>query len=667
MSMWLEGLNPEQRLAVSHNDGPLLILAGAGSGKTTVLISRVGRLIHEGICKPEEITVLTFTNKAARELKHRVQQRLGRVARKIWAGTFHALGLEIIKQHHDKVNLPTQFTILDGTDTQTILKEIMTEIAVPGKEAFAVDKLLNIINTWRANPKKNVPGDEDYLALAEVLLPRLEKKLDLLGAVDFEGLLLKPIRLFKQYPDVLEKMQPRMKQLMVDEFQDTNSLQMEFIDLLAQPLCNLTVVGDDDQSIYGWRGAEIKNILQFPQKYKNCQVVKLERNYRSTPAILAVANELISHNTDRHGKILKSEKNEHGLLPEIFNCPTDEEECDWVVQQIKYFEQQGFKHCDIAILFRSNSQGALLEGTLRRHQIKYKLTGSNTLFDRKEVKEGLAFLRSAISPTDFSFKRILNIPPRGLGDSVLEKLHEASIKYQKPFWHNDTLLFSELNQKNLEVIQNFNSQLQLFKDKLIKSSDSPGKVLQEFLINIGYKEYILKSSKNKEGGDKKWILIEILGRILDSFAENGDRDYKMFSDFLDAMELRDFQNEKDHDDEVQLLTMHASKGLEYPVVLIVGVEEDIIPHRILGTDIHEERRLFYVALTRAKTNLLISRCMQRQKYGRLQNVSASRFLYEISDHLITKYEDMYRPVSGESRQSLVNDFMEKLKNKKATI
>ena len=403
---WLKGLNPEQSLAVQHNDGPLLILAGAGSGKTTVLVARAGRLVAEGVCRPDELTVLTFTNKAARELKHRVQVRLGKIAKKIGAGTFHSFGLQLVKKYHKELHLPHSPTILDQGDSQAIIKDLLRDLTVAGKDKFATEKLLNLVNEKRAFPKKTQVAEEEYLTVADWLLPRYEKRLSLLGAVDFESLLLMPLRLLRENSTILFEVQKHTRFMMVDEFQDTNALQMELIELLVRPHDNLAVVGDDDQSIYGWRGAVIQNILNFPRQFKKCEVVKLERNYRSTPAIVAIANSVIEKNDNRHGKILRAQESEETPLPEVFICETEDQECDFVVQQVRHFTGLGFKASEIAVLFRSNGQGALLEGTLRRNQIKYKITGSSTLFDRREVKDGLAFIRCAIAPTDFALNAV---------------------------------------------------------------------------------------------------------------------------------------------------------------------------------------------------------------------------------------------------------------------
>jgi DNA helicase-2/ATP-dependent DNA helicase PcrA len=678
---WTQGLNPEQIEAVNHNHGPLLILAGAGSGKTTVLVSRTGRLLDDKICAPHELKVLTFTNKASKELKHRVEQKIGKLAKKVWAGTFHSFGLQILKEFYDLAGLPQHFSILDQSDSQALVKEILGDLSVPGKDKFAVGKILEIINQWRVNPKKTIVAEDEYLAVSEVLKPKYIRRLELLGAVDFEGLMLKPLELLNTEEEVLKLIQERTKFLMVDEFQDTNVLQMNLIEKLVRPLCNITVVGDDDQSIYGWRGAVIENILQFPKQFKSCQVIKLERNYRSSAEIVAVANSVIGKNEHRHGKILRSERVEKGPLPESFLCENEEQECDFVVQQIQHFTKQGYKNSDIAILFRSNGQGSLLEGTLRRHKIPYKITGGSTLLDRKEFKDALAYLRCGFEPTDLALKRILNIPPRGLGEVTLEALVKAAEDLVKKSSDQKTLRNSflqalelaaknpkkiDLPEKTGESIKEFLGQLRILEDHLIFGSGegatgTVGELFESYLRQVGYRDYVIRSSSESEAGEKKWIVVEILARILNGFIDKGLRERGTILEFLWAMELKDIDTGDDHADEVQLLTMHASKGLEYPVVIIIGVEEDLIPHKTLGGDLSEERRLFYVALTRAKKHLLLSRCEQRLRHGRHQPVSPSRFLVEIPEPQMASYKSIFRPVSGEDRNVLVKDFMAKLK------
>ncbi|MEQ1723453.1 MAG: UvrD-helicase domain-containing protein, partial [Pseudobdellovibrio sp.] len=414
---------------MAHNYGPLLILAGAGSGKTTVLVSRTGRLIAENIAPAAGMCVLTFTNKSARELKHRVQLKIGSRAKGLWAGTFHSFGLQLLRKNYKRIGLSANFGVLDQNDTSSLIKELVKEIKVNSKDKFDVNKLSNLINLIRAG-KTAPPGMlEEYHELAEVLAPKYEKKLKSLGVTDFEGLLLEPLRLFKSHPEVLEGMQNHFSQIMVDEFQDTNLEQMKLVNALSEKHLNLTVVGDDDQSIYGWRGAEIKNILNFPHNFEKCEVVKLERNYRSVSSILDLGNEVISKNAKRHGKILKSTKtDEFNEKPDVFVLENEDEESDFVVREIQNYRAQNYQFADIAILYRSNTQGGFIESGLRRAQIPYAISGGTSIFDRKEAKDWLAYLKQAIWPDEVSLRRIINTPPRGIGETTLDRLTEYAEK-----------------------------------------------------------------------------------------------------------------------------------------------------------------------------------------------------------------------------------------------
>ncbi|HEY1080053.1 MAG TPA: UvrD-helicase domain-containing protein, partial [Bdellovibrio sp.] len=413
---WLKGLNPEQQKAVKHNYGPLLILAGAGSGKTTVLVSRTGRLISERVASAQEICVLTFTNKAAKELKHRVGVKLGNTGKGLWAGTFHSFGLQILRRFHKHAGLSPYFGIVDQSDCNSILKDLIKDIKNSGKDKFDVDKILSMINDRRTGMAVQNEAFDEYHEMVEVLTPKFAKRLEHLGVVDFEGLLIKPLQLFKENPDILEKVQGMFSQVMVDEFQDTNRMQMDLIAQIVKAHNNITVVGDDDQSIYGWRGAEVKNILNFPQDFKKCEVIKLERNYRSSAEILAVANAAISKNKNRHGKVLRSESaQDTGEIPELFILDREEDECEFVVTEILNFQRQGYKNKDFAILYRSNTQGGLIESSLRRANIQYNISGGTSIFDRREIKDLMAYLKQALAPNEVSLRRIINVPSRGIG------------------------------------------------------------------------------------------------------------------------------------------------------------------------------------------------------------------------------------------------------------
>lgn len=660
---WLNNLNSEQADAVLHNNGPLLILAGAGSGKTTVLVSRTQRLIAEKVAEMSEIAILTFTNKAARELKERVAHRLqiANTKRKkkntIWAGTFHSFGLKILREFNEEAKLPKSFAILDTSDAQAIIRELMKDTKVVGKDKFDLDKLYNLINEWRTEKKFSVQGMDEYHELAEMIAPKYLKKLEILGAVDFEALLHKPIELFLEKPEILTKIQSRFKQVMVDEFQDTNRLQMKFIDLLVEQHKNLTVVGDDDQSIYGWRGAEVKNILQFPYRYKGAVVIRLEKNYRSQKAIIDLANAVIEKNDERHGKVLRSTNEDTPKIPELFMIDNEDEEAEFVAREIKDLIAQGIRPSQIAVLYRSNMQSGLLESVLKFNNIEYEVSGGGSFFDKKEVKDVLAYLRLVLGFHDVPLRRIVNVPARGIGDNTLEKIiqfsesQKISFSQALPRW-----LEAEVIPKVGEKIEEFLLQLKDFK-QLIAESDAVNiqdRILKFFEQN-GYKAEVIASASEAAQGERRWMGVEIFARVLSTFIRRADSTIEGLQDFVDAMELRD---EQDQDKElVRLMTLHASKGLEYPYVFLIGVEEELLPHRSLGSDINEERRLFYVGITRAKKHLIMTACKERKFRGRARATQVTRFLQEVQSSLYQTHESGFRPISEDQRADLIAQFL----------
>ncbi len=668
-SSWIKGLNEAQKQAALHNNGPLLILAGAGSGKTTVLVARTGRLIDEGVARPDEILVLTFTNKAARELKERVASKIGHKGKSIWAGTFHSFGLSILRDHHKQAGLPKKFAIVDSTDARAIVKDLLKEHTHGDKEAFDPEVLLNLMAKKREGRKVPVDAHPSDVEMVEVILPKYLTRLKMLGAVDFDGLLLEPLILFKKYPDILEKYQSTFKQVMVDEFQDTNRVQMKLISQLVKSHENISVVGDDDQSIYGWRGAVISNILNFPKRFESCVVVRLETNYRSTSKILDVANSVIVKNKARHDKQLRPHKvsGEEGL-PEVFTYDTDEEEIEEVISQVRYFESKGYKLNEIAILFRSNSQGGLLEGTLRKNNIEYSLSGGSGLFDRKEVRDILAYIRSAIAPNDLSIRRILNTPARGLGKVTYAHLDEYAQKNNVSFykalrdWENVDGLPEAMGKK----IQDFIEILEGLRTFLSqKDSVDYSVALTDFFARMGYKDYVYSSYKDNNTAYKKWQLLEIIGRILDGFISRSGRGIKTIQEFIDSMELRDPLDDEKEDGppKLQLLTLHACKGLEFPVVIMIGVEEGLLPHETLGMDTDEERRLFYVGVTRAQKSLVLSKVRKRKRYGKWRLVTPSRFLCEVPEALLMHFENGARPLGEQGRRSMLDSLYAKLDQK----
>lgn len=662
---WFDKLNPEQAEAVQHREGPLLILAGAGSGKTTVLVSRCGYLIESGV-KASSLAVLTFTNKAARELKHRVHLKLGDHAKGLWAGTFHSFGLGLLKKHARKVGLPAQFGIVDQSDSQAIVKDLLRQLVVAGKDKFDLEMLLGLIHEFRLHGQFRTAATDEYKEVAEVLGPRYLKRLESLGVVDFEGLLLKPLELMREHPDVKADLRKQLRFLMVDEFQDTNATQMNLIDEIMNEERNLAVVGDDDQSIYGWRGAEVSHILDFPKRYKGCKVIRLERNYRSTGPILALANNVIAQNTHRHGKVLRTQKQTgSGDKPEIFVYENEDQEAESVVREIREQRGAGRKFGDLAVLYRSNSQSAVIETLLRQNQIPYSVSGGTSMFERKEIKDLLAYLRFSLHGSDLSLRRILNLPPRGVGDTTFERIEKFAQEKRQTFASAARQVgqIEGVAANTATTISDFLTLAGTLAERVAPKGErpaahAPGGEFLKFFEEIGYRKYLYETSSEAQAGEKKWNLIEIFSRILEQDVLKNGGNQKALENFLDRMELRDADDDEKKD-EVSLMTLHASKGLEFPVVFLVGVEEDLLPHRTLGSNVDEERRLFYVGVTRAQERLLLSYCKTRRRFGAIRPVAISRFLHEISPGLVTTFAEGVRPWTATNREQKLAEFFKK--------
>lgn len=668
MSHWHQNLNPEQIDAVSHTDGPLLILAGAGSGKTTVLVSRTGRIIDEKLTRPERICVLTFTNKAAQELKHRVAKKIGKAADKVWSGTFHGFGLQFLKEHWKEAELPKKFGVIDGNDGQAILKDLCKEHKAYEKSQFNIELLMNKISYFRQHGKDQASDNSIESAVSIILAPKYVRRLRDLGVVDFEELLLRPLQMMKTNEKIGKKMKERFDYIMVDEFQDTNLIQMDLIDQISVLHRNIAVVGDDDQSIYGWRGAEIQNILGFPKRYKNCKVIRLERNYRSSEKILNLANSIIASNKNRHTKVLRPGKQGVGETPELFVFENEEMEVDQIVSELSAFRQKGYRWKDMAVLYRSNSQGGLIEGGMRRSQIPYKITGGTALFDRKEAKDVMAFIRSSIYPTEVSFRRIINLPARGIGGKTIEAI-EATLPENSDFFKKAKTWAKQNPEEN--AAHSVNSVflfLDRLKHELVHSVNCAEMVLDKELGDLGYRRYVTESYRDPKAADGRWLCVNILGRILDGMFSRHGRSLETLEMFVDCMELRDPGADEDGDiaDEVQMMTLHACKGLEFPLVFLLGLEEDLLPHAKLGHNTDEERRLFYVGVTRAQKHLVLSRVRARKRYGSLRPVAPSRFLLELNPNL---YHEMSngRPLQSGMRESLLKDLFSKLDQKISEI
>jgi superfamily I DNA/RNA helicase len=526
---------------------------------------------------------------------------------------------------------------------------------VYGKDSFDVDQLQQMLGDWRENRQRTAKTDDPYEVILEAILPQYEERLYAMGAVDFDSLIHLPIQLLEKHPEVAEKITSRFTQIMVDEFQDTNRSQFQLVKLLMQPHHNLTVVGDDDQSIYGWRGAEIENILRFPQWFKNCKTVKLVRNYRCNPAILDLANAVITKNTDRHGKDLLAEKKVKTLnKPEFFEFESEEQEAERTLSEFQRLKKDGVAYHDMAVLYRSNSQGALLETFLRKEKIPYRISGGTAFFDRKEIKDILAYLRCAIYPSEVALRRIMNTPTRGVGPTTVEKLQGSNMGFVAACRKWRELGVPEKAGLALEGLLLSFTELQ----HDLVSSPSFSTSVKNYLQKIGYIRYLEEQSKSAEAFQKTRALVDIFCHVFDSYQKQEAKDPKQaLIDFVENMELRDLPDDEEKD-EVNLLTFHACKGLEFSHVFLLGVEEDLIPHRVLGSNISEERRLFYVAITRAKDRLYMSRAKKRNKNGRIVTTQRSRFLLEVKPSLFTVLEGG-RPISENDRESLVASFLAK--------
>lgn len=676
-STWIAGLNPEQAEAVQHVAGPLLILAGAGSGKTTVLISRCGYLIEEHQVPASQIQVLTFTNKAARELKHRVAQRLGPRAKGLQASTFHSFGLHFLRRYHSYFDYPANFGIIDQSDALGVMRELAKQVNISTKDKFDFEKIYELVLDYRVFGRPKRVATDEYLTLAEWMFPKYLKALKHLGVVDFEDLILKPTELLKNNLELKQKNFEQTQFWMVDEFQDTNDVQMHLLHQLVNPQHNnLAVVGDDDQAIYGFRGAMVKHILSFPKEFSPCKTIRLERNYRSTSAILALANQVIGQNTERHRKILKPSRDfDRVIVPELFVLADENHEAEFVVSEIFRLRQEGLAWNEISILYRSNSQGQHFETELKAAQIPYRVTGGISLFDRKEIKDVVAYLRLMFRYHELSMRRIINMPPRGIGETSLDHL----------------LLFMEAHSVNfLEALKNWQSAgvdskiglciesfMQLYAElpQLVEKMQEAGQcssVMWEYLRKIGYVDYLvqvkIKNDKESISFEKRLTPIRIFLESLDRYVQKQKVESELFEfksavlDYLDLFELRTDQDDKAAA-EVQLMTLHASKGLEFDAVFLPGIEEDILPHKILGLEVDEERRLFYVGITRARKNLVLTRSEQRKRYGALRAVAPSRFLNDITESTLKSYSQGVRPIEKSQIETTVQDFLKGLGQK----
>jgi DNA helicase-2/ATP-dependent DNA helicase PcrA len=672
----LSSLNPQQRLAAETVRGPVLILAGAGTGKTRVITFRIAHMVARGI-KPGNILAVTFTNKAAREMKERVTKLLPRTrqddegeADKPTISTFHSLCMRILRQHIEVLGYKKSFVIYDEAEQLGAIKKILSHISAKGEKTDpkVIHSLISRYKNGGLNPKM---VDESAIAMAQHISRRYDSALKACNAVDFDDLLLLVLKLFREHPAVLEACRAKYRYVMVDEYQDTNAAQFDLVKLLCDEHRNLCVVGDDDQSIYGWRGAEIANLLDLEKHFPEVKVVKLEQNYRSTNIILNAANAVIKNNVQRRGKQLWSSKGD-GQRITLNTFETDEDEARTVVEEIEFLrmaKRVPWKEC--AILFRTNIQSTPLEIALRKAGVRYNLIGGQSIFDRREIRDTLAYLKTFVNPhDDISLLRIANVPARGLSDVTMERLlgasQERNCSVFSAMRHTDVQAM--FTTKTRDAIGEFVQFIEETRAP-IDSADAtvrPASLTQwseKFLADCGYIDDLRRSEKNIETADNRVRNIKDMLARLDQTGSGpcGER----ISDFLEELTLdADRQEEKQAEmDAVTLITMHSCKGLEFPNVFIVGLEDGLLPHsrsKVEGT-LDEERRLFYVAITRAMLTLTMSHCQTRKKYGQALPCHPSGFLKEIPEDFLERGDEKAKaPVAAAQGKSMFAALRESL-------
>lgn len=653
---YLEGLNPAQRAAVQQIKGPVMIIAGAGSGKTRVITYRVAHLIRSGV-DAFNILVLTFTNKAAREMRERITHVVGTEAKNIWMGTFHSVFAKILRVEAEKIGYPSSFTIYDTDDSKSVLRAILKEMNLDDK-LYNVNFVLNRISAAKNNLvswqeyQKNDQIQADDISSGRGMLGKIYEtyvnRCYRAGAMDFDDLLFKTNELLKTHPDVLYKYQNKFKYLMVDEYQDTNFSQYLIVKRLAAITENLCVVGDDAQSIYAFRGANIQNILNFEKDYPDLKVFKLEQNYRSTQNIVNLANSIIANNKEQLKKNVFSEK-EMGDKIKVMRAYSDNEEGKMVAEAIMQDRStRGMKWNDFAILYRTNAQSRSMEEALRKLNIPYKIYGGLSFYQRKEIKDLIAYFRLTFNPNDEeALKRVINYPRRGIGDTTIDRLIVAANQNSTTLWEVILNPSQFLDGRSSSAVANFGVMIQSFQ--VIAQTMSA----YDAALHIAQHSGVLKDlyeDKSVEGLNRYENIQELLNGIKE-FSEREDIEDKGLNIFMqDVALLTNDDNDKDPNaDTVSLMTIHSSKGLEFPQVHVVGLEENLFPSQMSlnsRTDLEEERRLFYVAVTRAESKLTLSYATSRFKFGTLISCEPSRFLDEIDAQYLELEFAPKQPAAG---------------------
>ncbi|MDI6783105.1 MAG: UvrD-helicase domain-containing protein [bacterium] len=629
----LKDLNPQQQEAVTYFDGPLLVLAGAGSGKTRVITYRIAYLIGQGYVRPMELLAVTFTNKAAGEMKSRVAKLLGTDLHRMWVSTFHSACVRILRRHIQLLGYNSEFTIYDTDDQLALVRECFNELGYNPKQ-WSPKAVLGEISQSKnklVDAENYADGKDDlFPQVVSKVYPQYQEKLKQHNAVDFDDLLCLTVRLFEKHPEVLALFQHQFRYILVDEYQDTNRAQYLLVKKLAEQHRQICVVGDDDQSIYGWRGAEIRNILHFEEDYPEVKIVTLEQNYRSTPEILDAANRLIRQNPCRHQKKLKTEKKK-GIPPIFYYAPDEIMESNWVCQQLQNWKgNEGRKYRHAAVFYRTHAQSRVLEDTLLRSRIPYVIVSGIRFYERKEIKDIIAYLRLLANPVDdLSIERVLNIPGRGIGTTTLARLKQYALEKRLAL---DTVLAQAkevpmLNAGAKSKITGFVNLIGSFRAEMEKVSASD--LLKKIIDRIEYFEY-LKDFDPEERESRIENVKELVSAVKEFELRSDDKSVIAFLNEVSLVTNMDIQAEDA--DAVQLMTLHSAKGLEFPLVFIIGMEENLFPclRNEDHLEIEEERRLCYVGITRAKEQVMLTSAGSRRQYGQIVYNPPSQFLREIN-------------------------------------
>ncbi len=668
----LKGLNKEQKEAVLHTEGPLLILAGAGSGKTRVLTHRIAYMIREKGVHPASILAITFTNKAAREMKERIDRLVGDASRDIWVSTFHSMCVKILRRDIDKIGYDRSFVIFDSADQQTVIKDCLKELNLNDKN-YPPKAMLDLIG--RAKDELIEPLTYEKVYAADFKMSKIaaiyklyQKKLKQNNALDFDDIIMLTIKLFLDNQPVLDFYQRKFRYVLVDEYQDTNTAQYSLISLIAQGNRNLCVVGDDDQSIYGWRGANIRNILDFEKEFKGCKVIKLEQNYRSTQNILNAANNVICNNVGRKNKRLWTD-NEHGHKLLHFQGGNEHEEAVFVAGEIRGMVSNGGRqYRDFAVLYRINAQSRVLEEMFMREGIPYKIIGGQRFYDRKEIKDVIAYLRVIQNPSDdIGLKRIINVPRRGIGSATVEAAEETAARRSCSIFSIISSA-SEISDLHRAVSKLEGFVTMILRLRILKESMRVSELIEEVIQQTGILKE-LEEENNVESETRIENIKELISVALE-FEEQSEE--KGLEAFLAHVSLvSDIDNVKEESDNVILMTMHSAKGLEFPVVFMVGLEEGVFPgYRSMSdeNEIEEERRLCYVGITRAREKLYLTNTFCRTLFGNTTYNRESRFMKEIPEELIDDLNVKKSPGVEQNNANELNSELQKgIANKRQGI